>query len=244
MLNEKINTIKKLGELECTIYEFSTAIFLRENTFAKDEQMKKLLRILDNEIIKNDISDNDIVERKKIILEKYEKILLDFLEMIEALYANALEKLQQAETNQNVIYIKKASLEHFLGLVNNAKTDEEKEKLMKAAQELNISLNNLDNKIYSSEEKIKQYNEMIDACQYEFEVARYTRSVEIDKLLNNLTLEQIEKPNKKVILERLDLLNKEIEQLEENVNGLNTNIENYIINFISKIDVLQNKILE
>ena len=52
MFDEKINTIKKLGELECTIYEFSTAIFLRENTFAKDEQMKKLLRILDNEIIK------------------------------------------------------------------------------------------------------------------------------------------------------------------------------------------------
>ena len=110
MFNEKINTIKKLGELECTIYEFSTAIFLRENTIVKDKQLEKILNIIDNKIIKDNDSKNDILEKRREILEKYEKIVQDFLEMIEALYANVLEKIQQAETNQNVVYIKKASL--------------------------------------------------------------------------------------------------------------------------------------
>lgn len=244
MFNEKINTIKKLGELECTIYEFSTAIFLRENTIVKDKQLEKILNIIDNKIIKDNDSKNDILEKRRAILEKYEKIVQDFLEMIEALYANVLEKIQQAETNQNVVYIKKASLEHFLELSKNTKSDEEKEKLLKAAQELNISLNNLENKIYTAEEKIKQYNEMIEACEYEFKVCEYTREIEIDKFLADINFEQFNNFNKNRIAESFELLNKEIELLEENVITINSNIENYIDNFISKIDVLQNNILE
>ncbi|MBP3596823.1 MAG: hypothetical protein J6J60_05450 [Clostridia bacterium] len=244
MFNQKINTIKKLGELECTIYEFSTAIFLRENTIEKEKQIEKFSKIIDDIIIKSGISKNDVLENKKNILEKYEKIVQDFLEMIESLYANILEKIQQAETNQNVVFIKKATFEHFLSLLKNAKTDEEKEKLLKTAQEVNISLNNLDNKIYSVEEKIKQYNEMITACEYEFKVCESTRRVEIDKILDNLNLERILNQNKKQGIKVFGLLNEEVELLEEKVVIINANIEKYIINFISKIDVLQNRILE
>ena len=226
MFDEKINTIKKLGELECTIYEFSTAIFLRENTLEKDFQIEKFSGLIDSKISKN-----DILVRKNTLIEKYEKIVLDFLEMIESLYAHILEKIQNAETNQNVVYIKKATFEHLLELKNKAETPEDKEKLIKSAKKINISLENLEKKIYIAEERIKQYDEIIRICEQEFKECEHTRNVEINKFL-------IEKEISN------DTIDKILNELEEKVLITNVTIANYINSFNSKIDVLQNEILE
>lgn len=244
MFQKKMNAIRKLGEIQCTIYEFSTAIFLRENTIVREEQMEQLSNFVDNNIIKNTILENDNLERKNTLLERYEKIVRNLLEMIEAIYANALDKMQQAEAEQNVIYIKKATLEHFLQLLNNAKTDNEKNNLINAARAADISLKNLDNKIYLAEEKIKQYDKIILDCENEIKISERMRECELDKFIKKLLFNQIENISLKNVAEKLDILNNEIEELERKSLIINTNIENHIINFISKIDILQNKILE
>lgn len=245
MFEKNISNIKKLGELECVIYEFSTAIFLRESSSMLKMQTEKFSEILENRLANRNISQNEFIDNKNLLVQKFEEIVKSFLDYIEAFYATVLEKMQLAETNQNLIYIKKATFEHLFTLLENANTEEEKEKLLEASKQLNISLNNLGNKIYTAEEKIKLYDEMINMCEKEFEVCEYTREVEIEKMMDiKYDLEALNIKSAENNLEYFEMVTELLEKLETHVSQLNNNLENYIINFISKIDMFQNKILE
>lgn len=253
MFDNVTKKINKLSEIECVIYEISGAIYTRENDEILKKELQKFEDIINKQFTKINFDLESIKNDKQLLLNRYQNILKGFLDTVESLYAYIQEKIQTAETNQNVIMIKKNTLEYVDELLSNAKTNEEKEEIIKITKVLNVSTNNLSEKIYMTLEKINKYEEIINLCSKEFEVCNYTRQVEVKEFLNkdfNIELSNDSNLiNKKVNQEKnknkiISSFSNFLEELENNVSVLNNNIENYNYNFIVNIENIQNEILQ
>lgn len=248
MLEDNINKIKKLSEIQIEIYNFKGAIYSRENEDIVVTELEKMKKYVDN-VFSELIIDNAKFEMDKLnIINKYKKILKTFMQSTDFLFVTILKKYQFIETNQNIILAKKFLFEYFKELLENTTDLEKIEKLKQKAKNEKISLDNLDEKIKNSKNKVLNYEKALKLCEKEFKVCEYTRNVEIEKLMDwNLNIEDSKDKkmsflNKKSINEEkynhvLNLINEFLEDLEINkIKELKNNIENYALNFSFNIE--------
>lgn len=252
MFEEKVNKIKKLSEIEMIYFEFSNCLYSRENKEILNKEVENFEKNFDTLVQKNNFNLEKIKNDKNLVIKRYEKVISSFLDTVETLFVNVLETLLSTETNQNIIMIKKTTIEDVKEMMSTTNSEEDLEMLMKTISSLNMSVDNLDYKILMCIEKIKSYEEIIDVCKKEIEVCYYTREKELEELRKNKFNFQTQIKsnvfNKKEIeyknmQEFINEYNKYLDNLELNIIAqLNDNIFNYIDKFNFRTDELQNKI--
>lgn len=251
MFEEKVNQIKKLSEIQMICFELSNCLYSRENKEIIDKELKNFEINLDNVIQKNNFDLEKIKQDKNLIIKRYEKIISSFLDVVETLYVTVIEKLLSAETNQNIIMIKKITLEDVKEMIATTEV-EDLEILMKNIETLNMPVDNLDIKIYMCSEKINSYEKIINNCKKEIQVCYYTREKEVENLRQNKfdfnTLRKSNIFNKKEIeqeniKEFVNQCNKYLDDLELNIIAqLNENVFNYTDGFEARIELMQEEI--
>lgn len=252
MFEEKINKIKKLSEIEMMYFEFSNVIYSRENKEFLNKEIVNFEKSFDMLVQKNNFDLKQIENDKKLILKRYEKSISTFLDTVDTLFVNVIERLLSTETNQNIIMIKKTTIEDVKEMLDTTNGAEDLENLMKTISSLNMSIDNLDNKILVCVEKIKNYDQIIDICKEEIRICYYTREKELEELQkskfdfvshfknNVFNKKEIERKN---IKEFINEYNKYLDNFELNIIAqLTENIFNYIDKFNFRIEELQNKI--
>jgi len=240
MFGDKINYIQDLSKTELLLYEVEGAIYTREKNRIYRVELEKFERLLDNFLKNSRIASESIIDNKKILLKKYENIIRNLLDDIEKWCVTIFENFQTIETEQNIVYIQKNTLLYIEEMLRNTKNIEEKENIRFVVKSLNVSVEDISDKIELANKKLEEYNNIIQLCEKSF---IYCKEFQ-DKLFKNFFEKYFDKSEVNEKLSKNEIIkyfeNKLSTIKNENILKIKSNIENCKNEFFKNIKELQN----
>ncbi len=239
MLDVDNKQLDNLNIIQETIHDIDCAIFMRKNSELCEKVLKNFENIVDNTYMKYNLKEDEFLEDKKVILDKYKTILKEFIDVIESLFAYALEKIEDCEINKNTVLFK-------IIILSSSKQNE------KSKNELNLTDIEIQEKTQKLKKKIIKYNKLINFCEREFEMARNTIDLEIEIFdfkdinfkSNGKGILYFDK-NKKIKSEILNYFNTYLDDFYDNtIKNKIKNVKIYTYIFDKTVDKLHKKILD
>ena len=249
MFDKNMNYIDELNRVEIYIYEVMGAIYTRENNKMLRLLVEKFEQIIDDIFIENGFSIENYKKEKNKLLINFEKVIGKYLATIEKMYISIFKVMQDAEINQNLIFVKRSTLEHVEDLIDSTQNDDEKQRMMLVAKQLSVSVNNLDDKIRKMEIEFENYNKVVDFCSKHFKICKEKREEAVNNMLNknftsffsdikvNIYKSNLDEEKEKIVNIFNDFINgikdKEIPELDKKIGECTKK-------FLSEADKLKN----